>query len=79
MPSKTGSGTRDTPPTEMSRSESLSSGRAPPPTKAWAITTERVPGRPARSARTRRIASVRVASWLRSGSPHGSRTASGSR
>ena len=68
----------------MSRSESLaidrtSSGRALPPTKAWAMTTERVPGRPARSARTRRIASVSADSWERSARPQGSRTASGSR
>ena len=77
MPSKIGVGTSETPPTLMSRSESLGSA---PATKACARTTERVcDGRVARSARTRTIASVSAASWERPGRPQGSRTASGSR
>ena len=66
----------------MSRSLSLAmdgTASGSPATKACAITTERVPGRSARSDRTRRIASVSVASWLRAVRPHAERTASGSR
>ncbi len=66
----------------MSRSLSLAMeapASASPATNAWAITTERVPGRAARSSCTRRIASVRVASWLRASSAQARRTASGSR
>ena len=77
MPSKTEVGTSETPPTLMSRSESLGSA---PATKAWASTHRAGPAAgAARSARTRRIASVRAAWWERAGSAHGSRTASGSR
>src|SRR6478672_1353404 len=60
MPSKRDDAAIETPPTLMSRSESL--GR-PPATKAWASTTERI-GRRARSARTRRIASASAAPGL---------------
>ncbi len=66
----------------MSRSLSLAIAGAPsalPATNACAITTERVSRRPCRSACTRRIASVRVASWVRAGSAQASRTESGSR
>jgi hypothetical protein len=77
MPAKSEVGTSDTPPTLMSRSESL--GRAPA-TNAWARTTERVPAeRVPRSARTLRIASVSAASCERAGSSHGASTACGSR
>ena len=69
-------GTTETPPTLMSRSDSLGS----------ATGHERVgqhdrarPAGAARSARTRRIASARAASWLRAGSRHGSCSACGSR
>ena len=77
MPSKTLVATRETPPTLMSRSDSDGSA---PATNACASTTDRVLGpRAARSARTRVIASVSAASWLRWLSAHGSRSADGSR
>ena len=68
-------GRADTPPTEMSRSESLV---APPVTNAWAITTERPPRR-ARSASTRAIAARRTPAWERSLACRGSAATAGSR
>ena len=57
----------ETPPTLMSRSDSLGS---PPATKACASTTERVPGaRVARSRRTRSRATDSAASWERRAAP----------
>ncbi len=76
MPSKSSSGTTEMPPTAMSRSLSLGS---PPATNAWASTTERVPGRVARSARMRRMASPRTARCERVGSSHAAVSTSGSR
>jgi len=74
----TAAGTCSTPPTAMVRSEAQA---APPVTNACASTTERVPpGRVARSARTRRIASVSTPACPRaSGVPSACRAGSGSR
>ena len=60
----------------MSRSDSLV---APPVTKAWAMTTDLVPGRVARSARTRPIAARSTPAWVRSAAPSGSAAVTGSR
>ncbi len=75
MPSKTSAGTTLTPPTAISRSDSLV---VPPATKAWAMTTEGSL-RVARSSLTRPIAARNTDACERSATPNAGPTTAGSR